>query len=342
MSELNDATKSVFLSSSKDWRLWYRFILQIASQIGVLKFIDLDKPDRMTDIEMPEIPCCRPDETKPEWEMRLSQWNAKMTVYNLHRTGVARIKILIWQTVSSYEMSFCPSGPGVDVKDILKVLQRRLSPSLRSSSFEVRARHRDLCKAPKNQDIEKWLDPWIIIERDIRDAGIIDWYDLITDFINANIAIDSGLAQACAMYVKRKTRENTLEFYELVEDFQDRYREMGLIRNNLITVNNAVKDSNANVSTSTDSKPPKFKGRTARGPFLPCVCGSMHSWAKCYYLNPPKRPQGWQEDAERRKKVDKALENEDLRKKIDAAISKASAANKEMIDDKLLVGPWLA
>ncbi|OJD16611.1 hypothetical protein AJ78_03251 [Emergomyces pasteurianus Ep9510] len=103
-------------------------------------------------------------------------------------------------------MSLCPSGPGVDVNDILRVLQRPLSPTLKSRQFEIRARHRDLRKTPKNQDIEK---------------------------------------------------------YELVEDFKDRYREMGPVRNNLITVNNAiaVKDLNASgtVSTNTDAKPPTFK-----------------------------------------------------------------------------------
>ncbi|OJD17991.1 hypothetical protein AJ78_01948 [Emergomyces pasteurianus Ep9510] len=347
MSDL-DTAKSVFLSSSKDWRLWYSYILQEASQIGVLSFIDLDKPDRIIDVKMPEMPTIQPNETKSDWDMRVSQWNMQMAVYNAHRTGVARINSIIWRTVSSYEMSLCPSGSDVDVKDILRSLQRRLAPTLRSRQFEVRARYKDLCKTPRNQDIEKWLDAWIPIERDIRDAGIIDSYDLVIDFLNANIAIDVGWVQACALNVKRKLQENeaSLELYMLVMDFKERYREMRLIRNNLITVNNVMKDSNTSVNASastntganTESKPPTFKGRTARGRLPSCVCGSMHSWAKCYYLNPSKRLQGWQEDAERRKKVNKALENEDLRKKIDAAISKATAANKDMVDDKLVSG----
>ncbi|OJD14252.1 hypothetical protein AJ78_05381 [Emergomyces pasteurianus Ep9510] len=225
MSVINDTAKSVLLSSSKDWRLWYSFILQEASQISILPFIDLDKPDRIIDVKMPEMPTTQPNETKSDWDIRVSQWNMQMT-----------------RTVSSYEMSLCPSGSGVDVNDILRSLQRRLAPTLRSRQFEVRARHKDLCKTPRNQDIEKWLDAWILIERDIRDAGIIDSDDLVTDFLNANIAIDVGWAQAY---------------------FKERYREMGLIRNNLITVNNVMKDSNAEANTET--KPPTFKGRTARG-----------------------------------------------------------------------------
>ncbi|OAX77897.1 hypothetical protein ACJ72_07800, partial [Emergomyces africanus] len=56
-------------------------------------------------------------------------------------------------------------------------------------------------QAPRRIKIlKKWLDAWVIIERDIRDAGIIDSYDLTTDFINnVNKTIDSGWAQACAM-----------------------------------------------------------------------------------------------------------------------------------------------
>ncbi|OJD15844.1 hypothetical protein AJ78_03941 [Emergomyces pasteurianus Ep9510] len=128
MSDLNDTTKSVFLSSSKEWKLWYSFILQEASQIGVLQFVDLDQPDRMIDMKMPEVPTSQPDETKT-------------------RVGYV-----------AFSMEREDDGPSVDVKDILRVLQRRLSPTLRSRQFEVRARHRDLCKAPKNQDIQKWLD----------------------------------------------------------------------------------------------------------------------------------------------------------------------------------------
>ncbi|OJD13544.1 hypothetical protein AJ78_06004 [Emergomyces pasteurianus Ep9510] len=93
---------------------------------------------------------------------------------------------------------------------------------------------------------------------------------------------------------------------------------MSLIQNNLITVNNAVKDLNARDNTSTDTNSSTFKERTARGRFLPC------------------RPQGWQKNAEHRKKIDKALENEDLKKKIDTAILKTSTVNKNIVDDKLL------
>ncbi|EDN10858.1 predicted protein [Histoplasma mississippiense (nom. inval.)] len=48
-----------------------------------------------------------------------------------------------------------------------------------------------------------------------------------------------------------------------------------------------------------------------------------------------QRPEGWKENEQQCKKVDEALKNEDIKKKIDAAISKVAASNTEMIGQTL-------
>ncbi|OAX83455.1 hypothetical protein ACJ72_02188 [Emergomyces africanus] len=188
MSEINDASKIVFLTSSKEWKHWYGFIVQEASQAGVLDFINLDKPDRITDMKMPEKPRRQPEEAKSKWIQM-----------GIHRTEVSKINSLIWRTVSSDEMKKCTSGAGADVKDILKALRKHLSPTIESRQYEIRERQKALCKPPKIKILENDWMKWVIVEQDLRDAGIIDSCNLKTDFINANMTIDSGLAQAYSM-----------------------------------------------------------------------------------------------------------------------------------------------
>ncbi|EDN03851.1 reverse transcriptase-domain containing protein, Ty1/Copia family of RNase HI [Histoplasma capsulatum] len=66
-----------------------------------------------------------------------------------------------------------------------------------------------------------------------------------------------------------------------------------------------------------------------------CVCGAKHPWVKCYYLNLSQKPEGWKENEQRREKVNEALKNEDIKKKIDAAFTKVAASDTEMAEQAL-------
>ncbi|OJD10840.1 hypothetical protein AJ78_08252 [Emergomyces pasteurianus Ep9510] len=58
MADSNDVSniKTVQLSSSKEWKLWYAFILEAAKHAEVKDFIDLKKPDRAQDLKKPVRP----------------------------------------------------------------------------------------------------------------------------------------------------------------------------------------------------------------------------------------------------------------------------------------------
>ncbi|OAX78322.1 hypothetical protein ACJ72_07373 [Emergomyces africanus] len=57
MADSNDTTlKTVQLSSSKDWKLWYAFILGTAKHAEVEHLVDLKRSDYVRDLEMPEMP----------------------------------------------------------------------------------------------------------------------------------------------------------------------------------------------------------------------------------------------------------------------------------------------
>ncbi|OJD10542.1 hypothetical protein AJ78_08478 [Emergomyces pasteurianus Ep9510] len=76
MANSNDTNnpKTVQLSSSKDWKLWYAFILEAAKHAEVGNFVNLKEPDQAQDLEKPKEPVST-DFTqagKIEWEIKLA------------------------------------------------------------------------------------------------------------------------------------------------------------------------------------------------------------------------------------------------------------------------------
>ncbi|OJD12188.1 hypothetical protein AJ78_07179 [Emergomyces pasteurianus Ep9510] len=136
MADLNDImdAKVVQLSSPKDWKLWYAYILHEAGYFRILYFVDVEKPDRIRGLEkpkMPEITRFTP-EAKIKWEIEMTLWKVKMAEYEKVIKGAGKISGLILRTVSLYEMQHCPIGPEVDIKGIIRALEDHLSPTVSS------------------------------------------------------------------------------------------------------------------------------------------------------------------------------------------------------------------
>ncbi|OAX78928.1 hypothetical protein ACJ72_06760 [Emergomyces africanus] len=232
MADSNDVNniKTIQLSSSKDWKLWYAFILEAAKYAEVGNFVNLKEPDHARDLKEPEMP--EPDDYtqagKIEWEMKLAMWEIKIAEYEKIKRAMERINNLIWGTVSVDELRHCPVGIDVDVKDVIKALEARLAPTISSLRFDVRTRYVALCKPPKNQGLEKWLNQWSLIEIDINEAGMGGLFNPKIDFVNANLSIDSGYAQAWARDIHRDG--DSIGLTGVINAFRERYKEMGILK----------------------------------------------------------------------------------------------------------------
>ncbi|OJD26245.1 hypothetical protein ACJ73_02381 [Blastomyces percursus] len=228
MADSNDVNniKTVQLSSSKDWKLWYAFILEAAKHAEVGDFVDLKKPDRAQDLKKPVMPVSTnyTAEGKIKWDMEMTVWKVELAEYERIKRAIERMNNLIRRTVSAEELKHCPSGVNVDVKDVIRPLEARLSPTVSSLRHDVRTRYTALCKPPKNQGIDKWLNEWSLIENDVMEAGIDGAFDLKIDFFNENTTIDAGYAQAWAKDVRRN--ENVIYFTSLINDFRERLISM--------------------------------------------------------------------------------------------------------------------
>ncbi|OAX80116.1 hypothetical protein ACJ72_05560, partial [Emergomyces africanus] len=95
MADSNDINNinTIQLSSSKDWKLWYAFILETAKHAGVGNFVNLEGPDHIRDLKKPEMPESD-DYTqagKIEWEMKLAVWKIKIAEYEKIKRAMERI-----------------------------------------------------------------------------------------------------------------------------------------------------------------------------------------------------------------------------------------------------------
>ncbi|EQL38581.1 hypothetical protein BDFG_00152 [Blastomyces dermatitidis ATCC 26199] len=289
---------TVHLSVPVDWKLWYRHMLGYAKDKKVSDFINLDKPDIFSELEEPLEPECPEEataEAKIAYDIKVTVWKIKYMKYEKMNEGMTKIRDVIWRTVDATELQH----------------------------DDVRTRYHDLCKAPKNRGIEKWLNNWSLIEDDIKEADIAGQFNLKKDFLNANLAIDAGYAQAWAKDVRRD--KDVISLIELVKDFKEWYREMGILKGDkpmtFATLNGRPQQNTSSSAT-----------------FRNCICGARHRYAQCYYLNPSRKPPGWEENREKRAQIDQALKNQELKRRVDRAISRDSSANTDMIDGAVLGG----
>ncbi|OAT00129.1 uncharacterized protein BDCG_16484 [Blastomyces dermatitidis ER-3] len=317
MTDKTMSSATVHLSVPGDWKLWYKHMLGYAKDKKVSDFINLDKPDIFSELEEPlepESPEEATAEAKIAYDIKVTAWKIKYMKYEKMNEGMTKIRDVIWRTVDATELRHVRSEDD-DVKEIIHSLRDCLSPTTADYQDDVRTRYHDLCKAPKNRGIEKWLNDWSLIEDDIKEADIAGQFNLKKDFLNANLAIDAGYAQAWAKDVRRD--KDVISLIELVKDFKERYREMGILKG----------DKPMNFAT-LNGRPQQSSPATFRN----CICGARHRYTQCYYLNPSRKPPGWKENGEKRTQIDQALKNQELKRHIDHAISRDSFTNTDMVD----------
>ncbi|KAG5297937.1 repeat set, removed, reverse transcriptase-domain containing protein, Ty1/Copia family of RNase HI [Histoplasma ohiense] len=324
MSAENSSKTTLFLNSSKSWNLWYKMILGLATELQVLDLVSEESPNRMSEIPKPtppEFPTEHTMEAKIKWEMENTKYNNDTNIYRSKLEGVSKIRQEILRTVAVSELEIATSGNDhIDVKDLLIALKKRLLPRTADRQYEVQKKYQNLQKLPK-QNLDQWLDAWTLIETEIKHFGIDDNFDIWEDFFHINMSIDNPYASIRKREVEIGGKEN-FSFADVVNDFRSEYRKKGYSKPGLLV---------SNLTTFNGRQAGQSRSRT-------CICGSKHSWVKCYYLNPSQRPEGWKENKQRHKKVDEALKNEDIKKKIDAALTKVAASNSEMIEPTLEKG----
>ena len=158
------------------------------------------------------------------------------------------------------------------------------------------------------QNLDNWLNKWLkfygeallVKHPDIETGVIIDF------FIESFKQTDPSLTSV-ALYnlqSRRFSKEET-SFFDIVRIFRSIWAIQGL-------------------TLAPSSTPEKSKRRTGNTPPKECVCGKMHWYSDCFYINESSRPRGWNPSRNVVKKIDEALKDPKVKAKIDRAREKNS------------------
>ena len=183
-------------------------------------------------------------------------------------------------------------------------LQQAIEPYPIARRFRIDRQYRVLCAGPRGgQNLSKWLDKWLkfygeakLIKHPDIETGVI-----IDDFINSFKQTDPSLTaiSLCSLEFRRFRKEQT-PFLALLHTFRSYWAIQG-----------------QTLAPSSTSE--KSKRRTGNTPPKECVCGKMHWYSDCFYINESRRPKGWNPNPNVVKKIDEALKDTKVKANVERA-----------------------
>ena len=218
---------------------------------------------------------------------------AAVALFNLRRKRLMNEQTPTFMETLDLFRQMCADVPGSYVR-VLRI----------DRQYEV------LCAGPpRGQDLRQWLDKWekLYVEAKERKHFGVETGVIIDQFINSFKQTDPALATK-ALYdlqSKRLRNEQTLTFMETLDIF----RQVFAIQGQTPGSSSTSKRSNR----QTGNTPPKE-----------CVCGKMHWYSDCFYINKPRRPKGWNPNPNIVKKIDEALKDPKVKANVDKAMKKNS------------------
>ncbi|PGH14031.1 hypothetical protein AJ79_03300 [Helicocarpus griseus UAMH5409] len=117
---------NIILRSTKDWKLWYRYIKDEAREHMVLQFVDLETTDRISELkelQQSEPPKDITVQTKLIWEIANSQYRDQHMRHKQMISGVGKVKKTIRRTVPFKTLERLEDFD--DIRDIMEALKER-------------------------------------------------------------------------------------------------------------------------------------------------------------------------------------------------------------------------
>ncbi|EKG09419.1 Integrase catalytic core, partial [Macrophomina phaseolina MS6] len=238
----------------------------------------------------------------------------KINVYDRRQKALAELTTYIQESISTTNLSFITSEEP-HPWNILRALQKRLAPTDQARLLELEHQYHQLCKPPRSQNVESWLQQWEKLYTEAKKHNLAEVSDNrpTRDFLLALKPIEP---QFVSTYQIKNLDPATrvTDLYDMIEKFRQYYRE-----------NQSVKSQKTEGTHS--AFPANFRGKQAKiAP--PCPCG-MHHWAsECWYLNPQAegRPKNFKPNPETQAKVQEKLQDP----KFKEIITKALERNKQI------------
>lgn len=322
------SSKKFILSKSADWDIWISFVEARATRSGIWESITPDLVLEPAVLKKPTPPQFVIPENDADlnlsaftaYKARQEMYKINLALFEQEAKALGDMVAFIQETVATHNVPFIQNEKP-HPWHYLRALKQRLAPTDHARSLEIEQRYHKLCKGPGSQNLETWLDEWVVTFTDAKKYEIFETTKTrpIRDFLIAIRSKESSFADAHLVTIESKTDPN--ELYKLIESFRQHIRLY-----QFFSPNKGSGESHSAFSTNTSSSSnATFRGQTAHSlskPQKPCICGDTHWYSDCFYLLPEKRPAGWTSKATKQKKVDDAMKNDQIRAKIEKALQR--------------------
>ena len=336
---------TVILNSTQDWRAWFQIKREQAIRLSIWEYVDPSgtedmktadpepvepsfadyikagrqdgAPPQKSDLTAEERRYWRED--RSDWKEEHVRWLARQKHYESFAYGIlisiGKDYLFLLEKVDN-------------LRERLRVLQRRFSPGIWANQEAVRAQYRSLQKMPKQANLDQWFDDWTRIIELGEDAGLPEFKDTTPqkDFIKAVSSMNSVWSNQKLMDLIDSTDDSSKPFPDikrLVEQFRHVYHIQRPIASTLSTF-----------SATLEVAEEKEKAVLYEGKKEECWCGKQHKLKDCWYINNahPRKPKGWKPSASLAEKLEelkleRSKEGDRIRKAIRDYETRETAAS---------------
>jgi hypothetical protein len=325
----------VVLRDEADWELWIYSVKLLAEAGRVWEYINPELPFRP--LNKPEKPT-RPTATASsasssatapiasqapqatavdltQYKIELDEYRSELKQFNQNHDKLGQVAVHITKTISQ-DLIYLIKDRST-IYDQLKLLQERFSPTMADREYRIQKAY-ESAKVfhARRSNIEDWCNSFQLAYDRARQLDLPDVHGFRPhkDLIRALKQIDPGYAATIASQIFEAEeawnldRQRPIEGRETVAAVLARFmRFYRTTRSTKANIHGGVFAATLNGEESPYNKKRKRQNK----PSKPCLCGDIHFWGKCPYIDPTANKQsGFVEDPEKAKKI-KAYEAKD-------------------------------
>ncbi|RKF80017.1 hypothetical protein GcM3_049032, partial [Golovinomyces cichoracearum] len=289
---------SIMLRDSEDWESFWFALEGIAgsSDSSVFNFINVyDNANLLNPPELPKIPKApelpvRPEVTLERNEAQVNQiYTTLLTEHRFLHAAYLEEKTRISKQLERYDAlsgwvrqhvhpdNFVYMRNEKTLFKQLLALKKQFAPTDRARELRVTRLYNNALVYGNNEPVIRWLDNYQQVYQKAKEVNLpeITGYRAHYDFIYAIKSIDAEYSKYLSIQLEKKRKKDK-------EDFKIRGNE----------------DSEKSKQNFNEKE---------------CLCGSIHAWIKCFYLNPSLRTTTWKGKREVFEKINKLLKNPKLK-----------------------------
>lgn len=322
---------SITLVRPEDWDEWMLIVNSMARNGNVKDLIDPNlpteppqpvEPRRPTAVDAgaASITALTADQQKVYALLR-DDFKYDMMKYRDQREALKSIQDFILTRVDRQHLILLEGKE--TVYQMLVALKKRLAPTDRAREMDVIRRYRELQRAPKSQQIDKWLQQWERVYTEAQNLSLPDVQKErpLYDFLNALRPVDTAFVAGREATLEERIRrkEDLPTILDMLENYRNHVR---------ISKASSTKGSShaAFATFQGNSENDEKKKKSTK-----CVCGEEHLFKECPYLIESLRASSWTPDSEIQQKINEKLEKIP---KLKAAAEKAQKQAKEQQKSK--------